>query len=197
MTKSKNNTRLPRRADQALYQYYRPISFDQVVGQEATVKTLQLAVSKKSVGHAILFCGPRGTGKTTVARILAHQVNGVDYQLQTTEDSSQYQFDIIEIDAASNRRIEEVRQLLQNITIAPLRLEYKVYIIDEFHMLSTDSFNALLKTLEEPPEKVIFILATTEIHKVPATIISRCQRFNFRLVPTQAIVDHLDSICPN
>ena len=195
MTKAKKTTRKPRRADQALYQYYRPVRFDQVVGQEATVKTLQLAITKKSVGHAILFCGPRGTGKTSVARILAHQVNGVDYQIEADENSGQYQFDIIEIDAASNRRIEEIRQLLQNITIAPVRLEYKVYIIDEFHMLSTDSFNALLKTLEEPPDKVIFILATTEIHKVPATIISRCQRFNFRLISTEAIVDHLQSIC--
>ena len=195
MSKVKENKRPARRADQALYQYYRPMGFDQVIGQEATVQTLKLAISKKSVGHAILFSGPRGTGKTTVARILAHQLNGVNYQVESTDSNSQYQFDIIEIDAASNRRIEEIRQLLQNITIAPAKLEYKVYIIDEFHMLSTDSFNALLKTLEEPPEKVIFILATTEIHKVPATIISRCQRFNFRLIPTKRMVVYLQSIC--
>lgn len=159
---------------QALYRKYRPRKFSQAVGQEPIAKTLSEAIKTGRVSHAYLFTGPRGVGKTSFARVLAHEINGLAY----TEDVMH--LDIIEIDAASNRRIDEIRDLRDKVHISPTSAKYKVYIIDEVHMLTKEAFNALLKTLEEPPEHCIFILATTEAHKLPETIISRTQRFNFK-----------------
>jgi DNA polymerase III subunit gamma/tau len=170
---------------QALYRKYRSKSLQEVVGQEHITDTLHRALENGVTSHAYLFTGLRGTGKTSVARILAHNINDLPY----TDDSSH--LDIIEIDAASNRRIDDVRDLREKVHIAPANAKYKVYIIDEVHMLTGESFNALLKTLEEPPEHVVFILATTEVHKLPATIISRTQRFHFRPVPKGKVVGHL------
>ena len=172
----------------ALYREYRPTSFNEVVGQDPITTTLQNAIKKGNISHAYLFTGPRGVGKTSVARILAHEINGLDYDEQVNH------LDIIEIDAASNRRIDEVRDLRDKVHIAPSSAKYKVYIIDEVHMLTKESFNALLKTLEEPPEHAIFILATTEAHKVPETIISRTQRFSFKPIEEGNAVDQLRSI---
>ena len=172
----------------ALYRRYRPQNLNQVVGQGPIVKTLQAALKHQKLSQAILLTGPRGVGKTTVARILAYEVNQIDYQLEGQH------LDIVEIDAASNRRIEDVRELLARVNVVPIELKHKVYIIDEVHMLSKDSFNALLKTLEEPPDHIIFILATTEAHKVPITIVSRCQRFGFRLIDQATLVDQLKAI---
>lgn len=171
-----------------LYRKYRSKSLEEVVGQEHITDTLQKALDSGRVAHAYLFTGPRGVGKTSVARILAHAVNGLPY------DDSQTHIDIIEIDAASNRRIDEIRELRDKIHIAPTSAKYKVYIIDEVHMLTKEAFNALLKTLEEPPEHAIFILATTEAHKVPETIISRTQRYSFRPIDSKAALKHLQSI---
>jgi DNA polymerase-3 subunit gamma/tau len=159
---------------QALYRKYRSKSLSEVVGQEHVTKTLQQALKQQHISHAYLFTGPRGVGKTSVARILAHEINDIAY----TDDSTH--IDIIEIDAASNRRIDEIRELRDKVHIAPTSAKYKVYIIDEVHMLTREAFNALLKTLEEPPEHVIFILATTDAHKLPDTIVSRTQRFHFK-----------------
>ncbi|MBI2285625.1 DNA polymerase III subunit gamma/tau [Candidatus Saccharibacteria bacterium] len=159
---------------QALYRKYRPRSFAEAVGQEAITKTLDEAVKSGRISHAYLFAGPRGVGKTSIARILAHQVNRLPY----THDN--FHIDIIEIDAASNRRIDEIRDLREKVHISPTSAKYKVYIIDEVHMLTKEAFNALLKTLEEPPAHCIFILATTEAHKLPETIVSRTQQFNFK-----------------
>lgn len=172
----------------ALYRTYRSKKLSEVVGQEHITKTLENALSQGKLSHAYLFTGPRGTGKTSVARILAHEINKLPY-----EDESIH-LDIVEIDAASNRRIDDIRDLRDKVHIAPVSAKYKVYIIDEVHMLTTESFNALLKTLEEPPAHVIFILATTEAHKLPATIISRTQRHSFRLIPLEKIVEHLTYI---
>jgi DNA polymerase III subunit gamma/tau len=169
----------------ALYREYRPKSLGDVVGQEHITNTLQNAIKKGSISHAYLFTGPRGVGKTSVARILAHEINGIPYNDESTE------IDIIEIDAASNRRIEEIRDLRDKVHIAPTSSKYKVYIIDEVHMLTREAFNALLKTLEEPPAHVVFILATTESHKVPETIISRTQRFSFKPITKDSITNHL------
>jgi len=155
-----------------------------VVGQEHIAGTLGKAVKSGRISHAYLFTGPRGTGKTSVARILAHEINGLPY-----DDSTH--LDIIEIDAASNRRIDEIRDLRDKVNIAPTSAKFKVYIIDEVHMLTREAFNALLKTLEEPPAHVVFILATTEAHKLPETIISRTQRFTFKPVPADKVVAHL------
>ncbi len=171
-----------------LYRKYRPKDLDEIVAQEPIIKTLRAALDKGLIGHALLLTGPRGVGKTSLARILAHRLNEVDYNLGETP------LDIIEIDAASSGRIDEVRDLREKIKLMPLKLKYKVYIIDEVHMLTKEAFNALLKTLEEPPEHIVFILATTEIHKVPATIISRCQRFAFRAVPEKDLKEHLKRI---
>jgi DNA polymerase-3 subunit gamma/tau len=159
---------------QALYRKYRPREFNDVAGQAHIITTLMKAIETNKISHAYLFTGPKGVGKTSVARILAHLVNGLNY------DDDQSDIDIIEIDAASNRRIDEIRELRERVYIAPAMSKYKVYIIDEVHMLTKEAFNALLKTLEEPPEHVIFILATTDTHKLPETIISRTQRFTFR-----------------
>ena len=170
---------------QALYRKYRSKSFDEVIGQAPITATLQEALKSGRISHAYLFSGPRGVGKTSVARILAHQVN------QLTYDESTPHLDIIEIDAASNRRIDEIRDLREKVHIAPTSAKYKVYIIDEAHMLTREAFNALLKTLEEPPAHCIFILATTEAHKLPATIISRTQRFNFQPIATSLLAAQL------
>jgi DNA polymerase-3 subunit gamma/tau len=171
----------------ALYRKYRSRSLDEVVGQDHITSLLKSALKQGRVSHAYLLTGPRGVGKTSIARILAHEINQLAY-------SDEPHLDIIEIDAASNRRIDDIRDLREKVHIAPVSGKYKVYIIDEVHMLTGESFNALLKTLEEPPEHVVFILATTEVHKVPATILSRTQRFHFRPVNTEKVVAHLKEL---
>lgn len=172
----------------ALYRKHRSKSFDEVIGQSHITDTLKNAINKGAVAHAYLFTGPRGVGKTSIARILAHAINDLPYTDESTH------LDIIEIDAASNRRIDEIRELRDKVHIAPISAKYKVYIIDEVHMLTREAFNALLKTLEEPPEHVVFILATTEAHKIPDTIISRTQRFTFKPIDTETAVTHLKNI---
>src|SRR4051812_46321961 len=172
----------------ALYRQYRPKSLEEVVGQEHITTTLMNALKNQKISHAYLFTGPKGVGKTSVARILAHEVNQLPY------DDVQTHLDIIEIDAASNRRIDEIRDLRDKVHIAPSSAKYKVYIIDEVHMLTREAFNALLKTLAEPPAHVVFILATTEAHKVPDTIASRTQRFNFKPIKSGDTVEHLRSL---
>jgi DNA polymerase-3 subunit gamma/tau len=173
---------------QALYRKYRSKSLGEVVGQDHITDTLATALKAGKTSHAYLFTGPRGVGKTSIARILAHELNGLSY------DETGGHIDIIEIDAASNNGVEDVRDLREKVYVAPAQAKYKVYIIDEVHMLSKAAFNALLKTLEEPPEHVVFILATTEAHKLPETIISRTQRFVFRPIEPEAAVKHLRSI---
>lgn len=188
-------------AYKALYRTYRPNSFDEVAGQEHVVRTLQHAVQQNKIAHAYLFCGPRGTGKTSIAKIFAKMINCESDEHQpcgTCENcmavSTGTHPDIIEIDAASNNGVEEVRNLIEKVKYAPLKGKYKVYIIDEVHMMSTGAFNALLKTIEEPPEHIIFILATTEPQKVLPTIISRCQRFDFTKVSDAEIVARLTTV---
>jgi len=173
---------------QALYRKYRSKSLSEIVGQEHIITTLRNSLKQGNISHAYLFTGPRGVGKTSIARILAHEINELPY------DEANPDIDIIEIDAASNRRIDEIRDLRDKVHIAPTSAKYKVYIIDEVHMLTKEAFNALLKTLEEPPAHVIFILATTEAHKLPETIISRTQRFNFRAIDPAKAVSHLKTI---
>lgn len=173
---------------QALYRKYRSKNLDEIVGQEHITKTLSNALQNNQISHAYLLTGPRGVGKTSVARILAHEVNNIEYKDDTPH------LDIIEIDAASNRRIDEIRELRERVNIAPTSLKYKVYIIDEVHMLTKEAFNALLKTLEEPPAHVIFVLATTEANKVPDTISSRTQQFKFRTIPVSQLIHHLKHI---
>jgi len=172
----------------ALYRKYRSKSLDEVIGQRHITDILSRAISQGHVSHAYLLTGPRGVGKTSVARILAYAINDLPYD----EDSTN--LDIIEIDAASNNGVEDVRDLREKVQVAPFHANKKVYIIDEVHMLSKAAFNALLKTLEEPPEHVIFILATTNIEKLPATIISRTQRFSFRPISVEDAVEHLADI---
>jgi DNA polymerase-3 subunit gamma/tau len=172
----------------ALYREHRPLTLSDVKGQSHITDTLEHAIAKGAISHAYLFTGPRGVGKTSVARILAHRINNLEY----TENETH--LDIIEIDAASNRRIDEIRDLRDKVHIAPTSSKYKVYIIDEVHMLTREAFNALLKTLEEPPEHAVFILATTEAHKVPDTIISRSQQFSFKPVTIPEAVAHLREI---
>src|SRR5512143_3442073 len=188
---------------QALYRKYRPRGWDQVIGQAHVVQTLKNAIASDRVGHAYLFAGPRGTGKTTTARLLAKAVNCLDEDLAKRPcdhcdhckaiNDGRF-LDLIEIDAASNTSVEDVRDLRDKINFSPSQGRKKVYIIDEVHMLSTAAFNALLKTLEEPPPHAIFILATTEIHKIPATVLSRCQRHEFRRVPLGDDVSKLRSM---
>lgn len=175
-----------------LYRKYRSKNLSEIIGQDHITKTLSNAIKSGQISHAYLFTGPRGVGKTSIARILAHEVNGLKYD----EENSNV-IDIIEIDAASNRRIDEIRDLREKVHIAPALTKYKVYIIDEVHMLTKEAFNALLKTLEEPPEHAIFILATTEAHKVPETISSRTQQFKFRPISVSAIAKHLEKISKN
>lgn len=170
---------------QALYRKYRSKSLADVVGQDHITDILSRALKSDRIAHAYLLTGPRGVGKTSIARILAHEINGLPY----SDDSTH--LDIIEIDAASNNGVEDVRDLREKVQIAPVSAAKKVYIIDEVHMLSKPAFNALLKTLEEPPEHVVFILATTDVEKLPATIVSRTQRFGFRAISTQDAVKHL------
>jgi DNA polymerase-3 subunit gamma/tau len=173
---------------QALYRKYRPRSLKEVAGQEYITRTLQQALEKRQISHAYLFTGPKGVGKTSIARILAHEINDLKYDDDSTH------IDIIEIDAASNRRIDEIRELRERVYVAPSEAKYKVYIIDEVHMLTKEAFNALLKTLEEPPAHVVFILATTDSHKLPETIISRTQRFSFKPIQTHEIAAQLKQI---
>lgn len=187
---------------QALYRKYRPLYFSDVVGQDKIVKTLKNSIITQSFGHAYMFNGSRGTGKTTVSKIFARNINCLnpkDGECCGKCDNCKNSFekecvDIIEIDAASNNGVDEIRKIIDNINLVPSKLKYKVYIIDEVHMLSIGAFNALLKTLEEPPEHVVFILATTDPQKVPATIISRCQCFNFNRLPEEIIVEQLKKI---
>lgn len=174
-----------------LYRKYRPTKLEDVVGQEQVTSVLANAIKSGKIAHAFLFIGPRGTGKTSVARILAHAVNGFDYQV---EDSY---LDIIEIDAASNTGVDNIRELREKAVIAPTKGKYKVYIIDEVHMLTKSASNALLKTLEEPPEHVIFIMATTDAHKVPITISSRTQVHTFKLARPEIMLEHLKTIAKN
>nr|WP_314276315.1 DNA polymerase III subunit gamma/tau [uncultured Peptostreptococcus sp.] len=187
----------------ALYREYRPLVFDDIIGQEHIVKTLKNQIKDNSMSHAYLFCGTRGTGKTTTAKILSRavncQVDSKDHPCNECPtcvsilDSSN--LDVIEIDAASNNSVDDIRELRDTVKYTPANSKYKVYIIDEVHMLSQGAFNALLKTLEEPPSYVIFILATTEPNKIPATILSRCQRFDFKRVSVEELMDRMRLIC--
>lgn len=187
----------------ALYRVYRPKTFKDVVGQEHIVKTLKNQIKNSNIGHAYLFSGTRGTGKTSTAKIFARAVNclnSIDEEpcneceicVDTLNDNI---MDIVEIDAASNNSVDDIRELRESVKYTPSKAKYKVYIIDEVHMLSQGAFNALLKTLEEPPSHVIFILATTEPHKIPATILSRCQRFDFKRVSSKDIANRMGYIC--
>lgn len=186
-----------------LYRKYRPQTFKDLIGQENIVKALSNAINLNKISHAYLLCGPRGTGKTTTARIIAKSLNCAKGptlepcgECPSCKDiTNSTPIDVIEIDAASNRKVEDARNILEKIQFVPVNGRFKIYIIDEVHMLTTEAFNTLLKTLEEPPENVIFILATTEPHKVLDTIISRCQRFDFRRITTEDIVARLQYIC--
>lgn len=187
----------------ALYRKFRPTTFDDVVGQEQVIKVLKHQIQNNQIGHAYLFCGSRGTGKTSTAKIFSRAIN-----CQNPKDGepcnecdvckgilSSSITDVMEIDAASNNSVDNIRTIRENVIYAPTLAKYKVYIIDEVHMLSTSAFNALLKTLEEPPENVIFILATTEPHKIPITILSRCQRFEFKRITKEDIAGRLKVVC--
>ena len=185
----------------ALYRKYRPRTFEEVIGQEHIVKTLVNQIKYDKISHAYLFTGSRGTGKTSTAKIFAKAINCTDSKngspclcCDTCKAVDGTNIDVLEIDAASNNGVDEIRDLREKIKYPPVVGKYKVYIIDEVHMLSTSAFNALLKTLEEPPKHTIFILATTEVHKLPATILSRCLRFDFRLVSLEVLTAHLKKV---
>ncbi len=185
----------------ALYRKYRPDNFDGVIGQDHIVNTLKNQIATGKVSHAYLFCGTRGTGKTSTAKIFARAVNCVDSingnpcgKCHACQKLAEANLDIIEMDAASNNGVDYARDIREKVQYPPQIGKYKVYIIDEVHMLSQGAFNALLKTLEEPPAHALFILCTTEVHKIPATILSRCMRFDFRLVPTEMLANHVASI---
>ena len=189
----------------ALYRKWRPAVFDDVKGQDAIVKTLQNQIKSNRIGHAYLFCGTRGTGKTSVAKIFARAVNCENPEngnpcgkcRSCLEIATGNSMNVIEIDAASNNGVDNVREIRENVAYSPTNAKYKVYIIDEVHMLSTGAFNALLKTLEEPPSYVIFILATTESHKIPVTILSRCQRYDFKRISIDTLTERLNEIMEN
>ena len=189
---------------QALYRKYRPKTFDEVAGQEVVVKTLKNSVTNNKINHAYLFAGPRGCGKTTIAKIFAKLVNcenssnGIPCnKCVCCTQSNEQNMDVIEMDAASNNGVDEIREINNKVKLAPTLGKYKIYIIDEVHMLTIGAFNALLKTLEEPPAHVIFILATTDPHKVPITILSRCQRFDLKKISDEQIYNRLKYICDN
>lgn len=183
----------------ALYRKWRPVSFEDVKGQDPVVQTLKNQITSDRIGHAYLFCGTRGTGKTSIAKIYARAVN-CEHPIDGSpcnqcascrailEGSS---MNVVEIDAASNNGVENIRDIREQVQYPPTEGKYRVYIIDEVHMLSIGAFNALLKTLEEPPAYVIFILATTEVHKIPITILSRCQRYDFKRISLETIADRL------
>ena len=187
----------------ALYRKFRPVKFEELVGQEHITKTIKNQIISDRVGHAYLFNGGRGTGKTTIAKILARAVNCLN--LQDGEPCNECEIckaaldgsltDIVEMDAASNNSVEDVREIREAVNFLPTKAKYRVYIIDEVHMLSTGAFNALLKTLEEPPKHVKFLLATTEPQKIPATILSRCQRFDFKRISNEDIIKRLKIVC--
>ncbi|MBD5542519.1 MAG: DNA polymerase III subunit gamma/tau, partial [Lachnospiraceae bacterium] len=187
---------------QALYRKFRPAEFDDVKGQEHIVETLKNQITADRIGHAYLFCGTRGTGKTTIAKIFAKAVNcespvdgspcGQCKSCKTIAAGAS--MNVIEIDAASNNGVDNIREIVDEVSYSPAEGKYKVYIIDEVHMLSIGAFNALLKTLEEPPEYVIFILATTEVHKIPITILSRCQRYDFKRIDIDTIAGRLSEL---
>lgn len=187
----------------ALYRKYRPQTFDDVIGQDHIINTLRNQILNDKVSHAYLFTGTRGTGKTSTAKIFARAVNCIDVKSHNgnpcgkctaCNSSTADNIDIIEMDAASNNGVDYARDIREKVQYPPVNGKYKVYIIDEVHMLSQGAFNALLKTLEEPPKHAMFILCTTEVHKIPATILSRCMRFDFRLVPTETLAKHIASI---
>ena len=186
----------------ALYRKYRPTNFDEVVGQNVIIKTLGNAILNNRVSHAYLFSGPRGTGKTSIAKVFAKMINCENLKdlkpcekcLSCTQINNNQNIDVIEIDAASNNGVDEIREIRNKITLVPTNSKYKVYIVDEVHMLTNQAFNALLKTLEEPPAHAIFIFATTEYYKIPKTILSRCQRFDFKKVSEKEIYERLKYI---
>lgn len=185
----------------ALYRKYRPRTFNEVVGQDHIVKTLINQIKLDKISHAYLFCGSRGTGKTSTAKIFAKAINCLSSKdgspclsCDVCKSLDGTNIDVLEIDAASNNGVDEIRDLREKVKYPPVVGKYKVYIIDEVHMLSTSAFNALLKTLEEPPAHTVFVLATTEVHKLPATILSRCLRFDFKLVSLEDLSSHLKSV---